>query len=203
MTRHRRLAAALGVLILLAGCGIPVEEEPRALPTGPGSTPTVPEASAAPDPTESQATLWFVKESELVPVQRVTDGPVDSQDLIDQLVAGPTPAEREAGIRSAVVSVVTGEPLVITAEEAGVVTADLPDNEVAVVLEPAFTALLAEEQVLVLGEVVTTLAVGQIEQVLFVDDDGQTLGVPLADGRLRNGPVVPEDYASLIAGAGG
>ena len=101
-------------------------------------------------------------------------------------------------MRTAVVSVVSGEPLVVTASAAAVDAPDLSDEQVAIVLEPEFKELLSEEQVLVLGEVVTTVAVGEIAEVVFVDKDGQELGVPGADGRLRNGPVSPEDYASLI-----
>ena len=72
------------------------------------------------------------------------------------------------------------------------------DGQVAIVLQPEFKDLLADEQVLVLGEVVTTVAVGDVQEVIFVDEDGLRLGVPLADGRLRNGPVTPADYAALI-----
>lgn len=193
----RAIAAALAVL-LLAGCGIPVESQPRPLPTGNNSPSAAPSEQTVPTPVQQPVVLWFVREGGLVPAERARTGPVSSQGLIDLLVEGPTASEQAQGIRSAVVSVVTGEPLVVTAEAARVNAPDSARDQVAVVLRPAFKDLLSQEQVLVLGEVVTTLAVGQVRSVLFVDEDGQTLGVPTADGRLANGPVGPKDYASLI-----
>lgn len=194
----RQVVLALLSLVLLAGCGISAESVPRPLPT----EALVPTASPSPAPTSSPAerfiTLWFARGNQLVPAQRTVPGPVNSQGFIDLLAAGPTEAEAAQGMRSAIVSVVSGEPLVETAEAAGVRVSDTAADTVAVVLKPEFTELLGEEQVLVLGEVVTTLAVGAVQRVLFVSADGQRLGVPLPDGRLRTGPVSPADYASLL-----
>jgi hypothetical protein len=197
---HRRwpvLVAVLLGLLLAAGCGISAEDEPRPLPTGSATAPPPP--TDEPTPTEDQAQLWFVREGLLVPVLRSVAEPPGSQDFIDLLVAGPTEEEEEAGIRTAVVSVVTGEPLVVTARAAEVEAPPLQDDQEAIVLSEEFTDLNAEEQVLVLGEVVTTVAVGDVAEILFIDGTGKPLGVPVADGRLRNGPVSPADYASLIA----
>ena len=193
----RWLVVALLGALLVAGCGISAEDEPRALPTG--GAPSAPPPTNAPTPTEDQVRLWFVREGQLVPVLRSVAEPPDSQGYLDLLVSGPTPQEEQEGVRSAVVSVVTGEPLVVTAEEAGVNPPPLDDDEEAIVLSPEFREVNAEEQTLVLGEVVTTLAVGDIKEISFIDEDGKPLGVPAADGRLRNGPVTPADYASLIA----
>ena len=194
----RILAAAVAAAALLVGCGIPVEEAPRPLPTGTTSPTSAASESAAPAPNEEAVSLWFVRESRLAPAQRTVTGPTSPQVAIDLLAEGPTKPEQAAGLRSSVVSVVTGEPLVVTAQAAGVGLSDVPSDEVAVVLRPAFKDLLSEEQVLVLGQVVMTLAVDPISAVLFVDKDGQALGVPTADGRLANGPVGPKDYAMLI-----
>ena len=200
LLRRGVVALLVAATLALSGCGIPVEDAPRALPTeGAGSTASPP-ATTPPTPSEDQATLWFVREGQLVAVSRTAQGALDPQEFIDLLVAGPTEQEKAAGIRSAVVSVVTGEPLVVTADSANVSTPDQPDGRVAVVLRPEFRELISEEQVLILGEVVTTVAVGDVKEVLFVNEDGQQLGVPVADGRLRNGPVTPLDYASLVAG---
>lgn len=202
MTRHgwarMTLLMALVAATMLAGCGIPADEQPRALPTG-ASTPTFDaDGGSLATPFAEEVVLWFVRGGALVPTPRTTTGPVTSQGLLDLLAEGPTPQEEAAGIRTAVVSVVTGEPLVATAEEAKVDAPDVPASEVIIVLDPQFKALLPTEQVLVLGEVVTTVAVGQVRRVVFVDEDGKALGVPTADGRLAEGPVGPQDYASLI-----
>lgn len=194
----RRLLVAMLSMLMLVGCGISAESVPRPLPT----EALVPTATPSPAPSQSPAerfiTLWFARGNQLVPARRTAPEPVDSQGFIDLLAAGPTEAEAADGMRSAIVSVVSGEPLVETAESAGLRVPDTSADTVAVVLKPEFTELLGEEQLLVLGEVVTTLAVGAVQRVLFVDEDGQRLGVPLPDGRLRTGPVSPADYASLL-----
>lgn len=194
----RVAVAVLAAVALLAGCGIPVEQSPRPLPTGTASPANSAGETSTPAPDEAGATLWFVRGGRLAPVTRTVTGPLSSQDYIDLLAEGPTQSEQSAGLRSSVVSVVTGEPLVVTASAAGVKTPGIASDEVAVVLRPEFKDLLSQEQILVLGEVVITLAVGPITKVLFVDKDGQTLGVPTADGRLANGAVGPQDYATLI-----
>lgn len=192
-----KLPAVLLALALTA-CGVPNDPGPRPLPTGTSSPVATPSEGGQETPFEQEITLWFVRGGALVPAVRTTTGPITTQSLIDLLSQGPTPKEQAQGIRSAINSVVSGKPLVVTAAKAGVPHED-PPNQVAVVIEPEFKDLLSQEQVLILGEVVISVAVGGIEKVLFIDDDGQVLGVPTADGRLANGPVTPDDYSSLIA----
>ena len=66
-----------------------------------------------------------------------------------------------------------------------------------VLLSPTFSELTAEEQVLLIGQVVLTLTEIDAAPVLFVDAAGAPLSVPLPDGRLRDGPVTRGDYVSL------
>ncbi len=69
---------------------------------------------------------------------------------------------------------------------------------VTVRLNPAFSALPPSEQVLLLGQVVLSLAGAGEESVAFVDDSGSPVAVPLPDGRLLDTPATARDYASLI-----
>ncbi len=197
--RMRTAALILLAAVQLAACGIAAEDQPRTLPTGTASATAEPPTTAPPTPATFQLTLWFVREGQLVPVSRTASEPPDSQDYLDLLAAGPTEAEEGAGVRSALLSVVTGEPLVVTAQQAEVAVSGLRPDQVAIVLQPEFKEVIAEEQIIVLGEVVSTVAVGAISEVVFVDTQGQVLGVPAADGRLVNGPVQPQDYAALKA----
>ncbi len=190
------LIAAL--CLVLTSCGITVESSPRPLATVNPSPAPSPTGTSAPSPSPQVVTLWFVRGGQLASTLRNTSGPAGPQDLIDLLVAGPTEEEEDQGLRTSVVSVVSGNPLVVTAGAADLNVPGVEDGQVAIVLLPEFKDLIADEQVLVLGEVVTTVAVGEVAEVIFVDEDGLRLGVPLADGRLRNGPVTPEDYAALI-----
>lgn len=196
-----RILAASTVLVVasvpLVACGVTPENSPRALP------PEVVEAiKTQPPQSMSPATrlvgLWFIDEGKLVPVSRTTDGAVAPQQKIDMLIAGPTQAELDRGLRTAVTSVVPDVPLVATARSVGL---DVPTagDQVAVVLSDEFSDLPSQEQLLVLGQVVITLASDTIRSFVFVDDGGKPVGVPVPGGRLNNGVVTPADYASLRA----
>lgn len=195
MTR-RIVSLLVLVAFALAACGVNSESQSRAFPTevsGPLETPT-------PVVTDSGTTrimaLWFVADGELTQVDRQTDSAVTAQDKIVALEAGPTQMELDSGMRTAVASVVPDVPLVITADATGVVVVTEP-GQIAVVLSDEFASLPSEEQLFVLGQVVTTLTEGTSNAVLFVGNDGAPVGVPLPDGRLANRPVTATDYQTM------
>lgn len=196
MRARSGLAAAAVVVLVLSACGVPAESEPRALP------PEAAGALTSPTPAETDSTatrfmaLWFVLDGALKQVDRATVTAVTAEDQVAALEAGPTQVELDAGMRTAVASVVPDVPLVVTADAAAVPVQTQPD-QVAVVLSDEFDSLPSQEQLLALGQVVTTLADGATTAVAFVDSDGVSVGVPLPDGRLVNRPVTPGDYRSL------
>ncbi|MCH9816700.1 MAG: hypothetical protein K0U64_09690 [Actinomycetia bacterium] len=199
---RRLLTGGIGVVFVAlaaTACGVSVESNPRALP----AVATQEIGSPTPVPTESTATrfvpLWFVREGELVPVDRRTDEAMGPQQKLDALEAGPTQVELDAGLRTAVNSVVPDVPLVITAEADGVPVAPSDPRQLPVVVSEEFGSLPSQEQLLVLGQVVITLTDSTDQSVLFVSDDGTPVGVPLPDGRLVNRPVTFVDYRELIA----
>lgn len=194
----RRFVSLLVLAAFAAtACGVSAESRSRALPPEAGG----PLASHAPVEADAAATrfmaLWFVADRNLVQVDRRTDSSVTAQDKIDALEAGPTQKELNEGMRTAVTSVVQDVPLVITADAAGVPIPAGP-NRIAVVLSEEFASLPGDEQLLALGQVVTTLTAGTSFAVRFVGDDGIPVGVPLADGRLVNRPVDANDYKSML-----
>ncbi|MEL0282629.1 MAG: hypothetical protein VXA76_08945, partial [Actinomycetota bacterium] len=133
MTRPRssRLMAAWApVLLVVAGCGVPLEDSAQALPPevipppvvapsqppSPSPSPTStqsPTATATPLPTESPAVelvdLYFIREDGLVPLASDVAVPTDAQTVLDRLAAGPPV---ETGLRSVVVDPLTGTALV-------------------------------------------------------------------------------------------
>lgn len=193
-----RAVIALIAAVVLAGCGVGPESVPRPLP---------PEASAVVEPlpaaSESRAgvltELWFVDDSELVPVRRTSIQLLSDQEKLDALELGPTPAEASQGLRTAVAPLVSDSPLVVTAAADGVPVPAAPD-QVAVVLRPEFLQLPSQEQLLILGQVVLTLATTPEATVTFVDENGNPIGVPLPNGRLTSEPVSAADYETLVRG---
>ncbi len=197
MTVRLRLVALLGLLlaVALSACAVPAEPTPRALP------PEALEALQGSEPAGSTGPgllyeLWFVRENQLVPVDRQSEEPLTPERELSLLEAGPTAQEKEEGLRTAQVSVVPDSPLAVTSEEAGL-PVQSTDKRIAVVLSDGFGDLPSQEQLLVLGQIVLTLADEPEESVLFVNSSGTPVGVPLPNGRLSSGAVTANNYSSL------
>lgn len=217
MTRpmtSRWMAAWAPVLLVVAGCGVPLEDSAQALPPevipppvvapsqppSPSPSPTStqsPTATATPLPTESPAVelvdLYFIREDGLVPLASDVAVPTDAQTVLDRLAAGPPV---ETGLRSVVVDPLTGTALVSVFTPTGDV--ELPTASVTIAVANAFSSLPPTEQVLLLGQVVLSLSSAGFATVSVVDAAGAPLAVPLPDGRLLDRPATALDYASLI-----
>ncbi len=199
--RQLRLVGALLVvflgLVALTGCGVGPETVPRPLP-GDDQEAVVADPSASPNKAGVLDSLWFVQDEQIVPVTRTTENQLTDEEMIQALQAGPTASEAAQGLRTALTPLVPEEPLVITAEAQGVPVAVNP-GQTAVVLNPEFTQLPSQEQLLVLGQVVATLADSPDSTVLFVDDQGTPIGIPLPSGRLTSDPVSTADFTQLMS----
>ena len=184
-------------------------------PPSPSSGPTSNQV-ASPEPTASRLRVWFVQDDGLAAVE--SSLPVGSlPDLVLQSLAfGPLPNEMGQALRTVARDPLTGQALVSVAATqpsppaaspgSGASTAigpqPAPPSEMAasvtVMLNSAFSALPPSEQVLLLGQVVLSLAGAGEDSVAFVDDSGSQVAVPLLDGRLLDTPATARDYAGLI-----
>lgn len=199
------IAAASALLV--AGCGVPLQDSAQALPPEVIPPPiVVPTASPSPSPTSEPSPtatqspavelvdFFFVREGGLVPLPSDVPSPTSPEVVLDGLTAGPPP---ETGLRSVVVDPLTGTPLV------GVFVPEdpdlpLPTATVTIAVSSTFGSLPSAEQVLLLGQVVLSLSSAGFPTVSVVDDAGSPLAVPLPDGRLLDRPATALDYASLI-----
>jgi hypothetical protein len=182
---------------------------PSASPS-PSPTPT-----PTPEPTVSRLRLWFVQEDGLAAVE--SDLPVGSDPalVLQSLAIGPTAEQATEGLRTVARDPLTGLALVSVASvlPAPAATAlsspsapatgppvfpPLGQGFVTVILSSAFSALPPAEQVLLLGQVVLSLAGSGETSVLFTDEAGSPVAVPLPDGRLLDLPATARDYSSLI-----
>jgi hypothetical protein len=182
-------------ITFLGGCGVPAEPRPRPLPSEAMDVirGTEPSDTAGPG---ALIELWFVRDNRLVPTDRQSDVNPTSEQALSLLEAGPTLEEKQEGLRTAQVSVVPGTRLAVTADEAGL-SVPVRDGQVAVVLSDRFSDLPSQEQLLILGQIVLTLAVEPDETVLFVNSTGTPVGVPLPNGRLSSGAVNASNYSAL------
>ncbi|TDC76348.1 hypothetical protein E1193_24065 [Micromonospora sp. KC606] len=181
----RRLVVCvlLGALAL-AGCGVPAEDEPRAIrtPVGVGMPPPT---TVGPESGRVTQPLCLARDGRLVRVVRQVDVAGDVELHLRRLLAGPSPAEQARGLGSALPGAVdiTGGRLVDGRAEVGVAP---PDDESG-----------RTDEVLAYGQIVCTLdARDDVNGVSFVRE-GRPLAVPRADGSLFPGPLTAADYAAV------
>jgi hypothetical protein len=183
---------AAGLLLALAACGVPVQDDPRAiedekLPPGllvrpdaePSTTPAV-----ADQPGQDLIDVWFVSGERLVARPLVVGSAEVLQGAVE-LLGSPPESTADEPLRSAV-----PPGFVLSAEyEAGVVTIDL---------DPTFSDL--PDQVLAIGQLVLTAT--EVPGVGYVDFtiEGEPIPVPTADGRSDSGAKTRDDYIALREG---
>lgn len=188
MTRRRALAL-LPVLLalggLLGGCGVPAEDEARAVrpPRGPFPTAAV-GGTTAPAGSEEEV-LYFVRDNRLVPVVRRVDWTPTVDGQLQRLLAGPTAEERDQGLTSALPGAVSTATAHRVGTRAEVEVPD-PGDETG-----------RSDGVLAFGQIVRTLAArDDIDTVAFTQR-GRPLGIPRGDGSLSEQPLTAADYAAL------
>lgn len=213
---------ACGVSLQPTAEPLPANAIPAPLPVpapaavaSPSPSPT-PEASASTEPTVSRLRLWFVQEDGLAAVESTLPVGSDPDLVIQSLAIGPTAEQAADGLRTvardpltglALVSVAVGLPAPAATALASptssptalpVFGSSVAPGSVTVILSSAFSALPPAEQVLLLGQVVLSLAGSGETSVVFTDEAGSPVAVPLPDGRLLDVPATARDYSSLI-----
>lgn len=196
--RLLRMMALMLIAVLVAACGVGPESDPRPLPVG-DEEAVVADPAAPNGRAGALVELWFIQDDQLVPVNRTSEATLSDEQKVEALEAGPTTSEAAQGLRTALRPVIPDEPLVVTAAASGLAIPVEPD-QIAVVLNPGFTQVPSQEQLLILGQVVGTLSQSPASSVVFVDEQGSPVGVPLPNGRLTSEPVRAADYAPLMTG---
>lgn len=178
-----RRAAVLLVVLLLAGCGVPEDAVPR--PLDPQEAPF-----SRPDPVADpvgpgRVALYFVRDGRAAltirPVQRSQPLP----DLLELLLAGPTPDELAAGTSTLIPASITVEDVSVTGG-IGVVTLGGPEDQVKTAPPLAFAQLVA-----------TLTTPGRLDGVRFRLGDAD-LDVPRGDSSLSQQPLDQDDYEELM-----
>jgi hypothetical protein len=182
----RRPLVVVLLVVLLGGCGVPVDDRPRPVTAPPGSFPAG-SGTATTDPDgRVDETLCFVRGVGLAAVTRRVDGLSGVDTHLQHLLAGPDEGERERGLSSAL----PGTVAVAGASTAGtVVTVDVRE---------AGEETGRSDEVLAFGQIVCTLTErADVDSVAF-RRDGQPLEVPRADGSLSALPLTAADYRLLL-----
>lgn len=181
------LAATVLAALALAGCGIAPQSD--AQPIEPPRGPFQAVISPSPLPTSSGSfteTLYLVKDELIVPQVRHVAADASVDELISDLLAGPTEAESAAGLSSALVGVeVTGVRV-----DRGFATVDL-----AAPIEGGGR----NDNLLAYAQVVCTLTARRDVLAVTFTRAGRPIDVPRGDSSVLPGPLTASDYADLIA----
>jgi spore germination protein GerM len=174
----------------LGGCGVRTESKPRDFdpPPGPGPVAGTPAPSSQQAGTAAEP-LYFVRTDRLVAViRRIPIAPTLQQQM-DHLLAGPTEAERRAGLSSTLAGNITVTKVRLAEGEAMIEVGDDSDQSGRI------------DAVLAFGQIVCTLTARLDVGTVTFQRDGQAIGVPRADGSLSTGGLTAADYTALTAPA--
>jgi spore germination protein GerM len=175
------------MLMAFAGCGVPIED--RAQPIAPDELPggLRPSATSTPDSPIGQEPIdvWMVRDDRLSATRHRVDPPVTPQAALGELLSGPSEAEQNRSLRSAIPD---ASVVVDVTVSGGVATVDLAAT---------FSEIPANDQVFAVGQIVLTLTdLRGIGRVRFVVDEAQ-IAVPLPSGDASEGSVSRDDYIIL------
>ncbi len=190
MSSRRVTAVTVLVSCVLASCGVPAQDDPHRveLPRRPFTTPTS-GAVIDDEAGDVAAVLCLTRRGRLVQVVRRISTTPSPQRQIEHLVAGPTAAERDNGLASAL----TGLSLAVDVPAGG--------THASVEVTEADEGNARSDEVLLFGQIVCTLTSRpDISSVSFLRD-GRRLDVPRADGSLTQERLRAGDYSSLIGPA--
>ena len=190
-----RRAAAAGLMLLVAGCGLPGDTEVRTLDAT--SVPynlLDPEAQSRPGrtgpvPTGTPVVFWLVDDDRLAPTAVAASCTDPVADVVGRLLAllaaAPDEAARAAGRSSAI-------PSSSDLELVGVA-----DGVALVEFDPA-TSLTADRLPLAMGQLVLTVTSAPGVEAVQVGAAGEAVEVPLPGGALTDRPVTADDYAIFL-----
>jgi hypothetical protein len=190
MTARIRVVLVLALTVVLAGCGVPIEREPRPIDLDAAgslsaSGGTAPQAD--PGSGTAEEVLYFVRDGRLVAVRRPVERLPSPENQLQHLLAGPTDAEHDEGMSSALTGLGITAQLRIEGLTAVVDLGVQPDNAGR------------SDEVLAYGQIVCTLTTRpDIDTVSFHYDD-EPVDVPRGDASLGRLPLTAADYRALLA----
>lgn len=182
MTARRVALASLTIIAAATGCGVTMDEAPRALSTTSSIAP-LPEQPGA-SPGTATAELYFVSDDRLVLVTRALED-TSFQNALASIQAGPTQREADGSIRTAI-------------PEGTQIEADLQDGLLQVALAGPLVSLRSDEYRRAIAQIVlTTSSSPGVERFRFTDDNGVSLAIPTDDGDAEE--VTQCEFASALA----
>jgi len=186
--RRGALCALLMGGLALAACGIPTQHQPSTIspsrvplalasPGGSGTTTTQPNTKS-----EVQVTIYLLNADDtLAPAHRFVQVPAPLNSIITALLAGPTQADENDGVYTAIPSDVAVLPAAAP-PQGSVVTVNFND---------AFGQITGGDAELAVYQVVATVvaAQGKLDTGVLFEIDGAPTSVPVSSGAQVSGPI--------------
>lgn len=172
----------LALLVALPACGVPQDDQPRVLSRDAAPFGVFEREVVPPPQGRLRVQLWFLRGDQPVPVTRPLALPGSPQQVLEQLLRGPTDAELADGLASAIPNSLMLVDLTVV-ERVAVVTLDELNEQVQV---PAYAQIVA-----------TLDGRPDVDGVRFRTRDSD-VPVPKGDGGLSSGAVTRLDYAVLL-----
>nr|WP_296076488.1 GerMN domain-containing protein [uncultured Actinoplanes sp.] len=180
----RTRLAALALVALLGGCGIPAEKEPRTVDSADGQLPSYGPLNL--DQGTSLERLCFVRDGMLARTIRRVPRPVTSQEQLEALLNGPTPSEAAEGLTNTLPGTTSSVQISLSGGRAVIEIGDRSAHGVRT------------DEILAFGQIICTLATRPEIGTITFTSRGEPLGVPRQDGSLTTGPLTVADYADLM-----
>lgn len=172
------------VLVLVAGCGVPAQEDAERL--GDEGKVALLDPQPASRPGAASVPVYFVRGEQLVPVPRAV-GALSVEATVQALVGGPSSDEAAAGLHSSVGPSVRVRRAAV-------------DGNVAVIdLSSPFAQARSEDQVLAVAQFVYTVTGLPGVEAVAITVDGEPIEVPTQEGALKSGPLRRSDFPGLDA----
>ncbi|MGY1822004.1 GerMN domain-containing protein [Geodermatophilus sp. SYSU D00079] len=196
MTARRLRLGLAGLGVVLAGCGVPTGGPAETIPAsevpfGLTSPSAPPSPTVAPEPQPDAGRVYLAApDDRLVPRPREVTGPSlrdRLDDLLGALAAGPTTAERDLQLSTALPPDVQ---LAVT---------DLTDRTATIDLTgPAEPPAGSASRRAVAQLVLSATSVPGVDAVVLTLD-GEPIDAPLPSGQLSSAPLTAADYAAYLA----
>ncbi|MCP3423170.1 GerMN domain-containing protein [Nocardioides pinisoli] len=179
-----RVAAALlaATVLLTAGCGVPLQDDPALLQQSPA--PPVP--TSAPSGMNA-VRVYLIRDGRLEPVTRTSDN-TSARSLVELLIEGPTAAEEAAGATTAVAP---GEFQVDQAP-----SWRSPGVSVTINVPVQFTQIDGDLQLLATAQLVWTATELRPRGLVRMTFNGEPIELP-TDRGLTSGAVRRSDFFSV------
>ncbi|NMO54294.1 GerMN domain-containing protein [Actinoplanes sp. TBRC 11911] len=184
MPAMRRGLVVLALVAVLAGCGVPVDSEPRNVDNADAGVPS--HGPLVLDQGTALERLCFVRDGRLARILRRVPSPVSSQEQLEALLNGPTPSEAADGLSNTLPGT------------ASMVKISLSGGRAVIEIGDRSAHGVRTDEILAFGQIICTLASRPEIGTITFTSRGLPLGVPRQDGSLTTGPLTVADYADLM-----